>query len=99
MISNFSGNNKLVQDLDPKWNCLDGENYKLEDIWQLHYTRMHSQPWRPAWFKGVPEEHRRSDIKQAFYEALEEAVQAGYKPDELKEELQQDTVEYNIIGQ
>lgn len=99
MISNFSGNSKLVQDLDPKWNCLDGEDYKLEDIWQLHYTRMHSQPWRPAWFKGVPEEHRRSDIKQAFYEALEEAVQAGYKPDELKEELQQDIVEYNIIGQ
>ena len=99
MISNFSGNTNLVHDLDPRWNCLDGEDYKLEDIWQLHFTRMHSQPWRPAWFKGQPEEHRRPDIKQAFYDALEEAVAAGYKPDALREELSQDIVNYNIIGQ
>lgn len=99
MINKFSGNSNLVKDLDPRWNCLDGENYKLEDIWQLHFTRMHSQPWRPSWFKGVPEEHRRADIKQAFYDALEQAVEAGYKPDEIREQLQQDIVNYNIIGQ
>lgn len=98
-IAKFSGNTDLVKDLDPRWNCLDGEDYKLKDIWHLHYTRMNSQPWQPAWFKGVPEEHRRRDIKNVFYEYLEKAKRAGYDPDARRAELEQDIVNYNIIGQ
>lgn len=98
-IQRFSGNGDLVMDLDPRWNCLDGEDYKLEDIWHLHYTRMNSQPWQPAWFKGRTEEHRRPDIKQAYYDALDEAIAAGYDPAARRAEAQKDLVEYNIIGQ
>lgn len=99
MISMFSGNSSLVQDLDPRWNCLDGEDLKIQDIWHLHYTRMNSQPWKPSWFKGTTEEHRRQDIKSIFYEYLKLAKEAGYDVDARREELQRDIVKYNIIGQ
>jgi len=99
MIGNFSGNDQLVKELDPRWNCLDGEDYKLEDIWHLHFTKMNSQPWEPDWFVGQSEEHRRPDIKQAFYDALDQAVEAGYDPVKVRTQLKQDVVEYDIIGQ
>ena len=38
MIRKFSGNSDLVHDLDPKWNVLDGENYRIENMYQLHFT-------------------------------------------------------------
>jgi len=99
MINNFSGNDNLVKELDPRWNCLDGENYPLDEIHQLHFTKMNSQPWQPAWFAGQSEEHRRPDVKQAFYTAFEEAVRAGYDDRKLFNELQEDVVNYDIIGQ
>ena len=48
--------------LDPRWNCLDGEGLDAKDIWQLHFTRMASQPWKPSWYKGSLEVHTRPDL-------------------------------------
>lgn len=96
MISNFAGNDQLVYDLDPKWNCLDGENYAVEDIWHLHYTKMASQPWKPKWFKGTPEKHARPEIADLWYKMRDEASAAGYvSGNYLPEEKFGD---YNIIG-
>jgi len=98
MINNFSGNDNLVKELDKRWNCLDGEDFHLDEIWHLHFTKMNSQPWEPAWFTGQPEQHKRPDIKQAFYDAYQEALEAGYDDTALFEQLNQDRVKYNIIG-
>lgn len=53
---------ELICNLDPRWNCLDGEKLKEEDIWQLHFTKMSSQPWAPAWFKEPKSPHARKDL-------------------------------------
>ena len=58
---------------DARWNCLDGENYKIDDIWHLHFTRMNSQPWKPSWFRGKTVPHKRKDIQDLWYQYKEEA--------------------------
>jgi hypothetical protein len=93
-IRQFSGNDNLVHELDPRWNCLDGEDLAIEDIWQLHWTNMATQPWRPGWFTGTPEEHPRSDLVELFENLLIEANDAGYNG--LVGEYP--PIEYNIIG-
>ena len=40
-ISMFIANN-LVGNLDPRWNSHDGDT---DEIYQLHYTHMATQPW------------------------------------------------------
>jgi len=97
-INKFSGNSELVEDLDPRWNCLDGEDRPLHDIWQLHFTKMSSQPWKPDWFTGEHEKHARQDIVDEFYRVFEEAKQNGFDPDAKREELSDSNVVYNIIG-
>ena len=47
---------------DPRWNCLDGENRPISDIWHLHFTSMPTQPWKPAWFRGQVKDHWRQDL-------------------------------------
>lgn len=97
-INRFSGDEETVQDLDPRWNCLDGESRPLNDIWQLHFTKMSTQPWRPEWFTGTIEKHPRQDIVDEFYRALEEAKEAGLDPEVRRQELANSNVVYNIIG-
>lgn len=80
-IRRFSGNDELVKELDPRWNCLDGEDYDLNDIWQLHFTNMATQPWQPSWYTGNPMPHPRQDVVEAYQTALAEAVEAGYDPE------------------
>ena len=99
MIAKFSGNSNLVADLDPRWNCLDGEDYPLDQMYQLHFTRMNSQPWQPSWFTGQPEKHRRDDVVQAFYDYLQLARDNGYDDNALAKTLTKNNVKYNIIGQ
>ena len=96
MIGNFAGNGDLVEDLDPRWNCLDGENYAVDDIWHLHYTKMSSQPWQPKWFKGVPEKHARPELVKLWYDMRDEASKAGYISGIYIPE--EKFGEYNIIG-
>lgn len=96
MINKFSGNDDLVEDLDPRWNCLDGEDYSVDNMWQLHYTKMESQPWSPSWFTGVSCEHRRAELVDLWYAKKHEAQDAGYKIEDYQPEEMFGT--YNIIG-
>ena len=91
-------NNKmstLAGTYDDRWNCMDGENLKIEDIWHLHYTRMPSQPWKPKWFKGVPQVHHRPEIYKLWFTLRDEALEAGYKAPTDYEPFGK----YDIIGQ
>lgn len=95
MIHKFSGSD-LVKDLDPKWNCLDGENLPLDEIWHLHYTNMATQPWQPGWYTGEVKEHPRPEIRDIWYEMKDEAIAAGYKVSDY--EPDEPFGEYSIIG-
>jgi len=93
-IGMFSGSD-YVLDLDPRWNCHDGDGLSIDNIWHLHYTKMSTQPWRPAWFTGKGEEHPRQDLVKLWHDMRAEAVLNGYTP-----QLSNETFgEYNIIGQ
>ena len=86
----------LVGDLDPRWNCHDGDDLDIDDIWHLHYTNMATQPWRPNWYTGESMEHPRKDLVKLFWDTLEEAKQAGYT---LRERATaQNKFVYNFIG-
>lgn len=95
-IGKFSGKDHLVHELDPRWNVLDGEDYDLGEIYQLHFTNMATQPWTPAWFTGHPEKHPRKDVVEEYERALEEARGNGYNPEDLKPATE--FGQYNIIG-
>lgn len=92
-IQMFSGSDQVL-DLDPRWNCHDGDGLALDNIWHLHYTKMSTQPWRPKWFTGKAEEHPRQDLVKLWHDTRAEAVLNGYAP-----VLNNDTYgDYNIIG-
>lgn len=95
-IGGFSGNEDLVEGLDPRWNCLDGENYQTNDIWHLHYTKMSTQPWQPAWFQGKAETHARPELVEMWHAIHREASKAGYVSDNYIPKKPYG--EYNIIG-
>ena len=96
MIRKFSKSDAYTAHLDSRWNCLDGENRPLDSIWQLHFTNMGSQPWRPAWYKGIQEHHVRPELITFWNETKFDAMDAGYKvEDYIPEEM---FGEYNIIG-
>jgi lipopolysaccharide biosynthesis glycosyltransferase len=98
MINKFSGNDALVHELDPKWNCLDGENYDLDDIYQLHFTNMATQPWQPSWYTGEPQRHPRDDVVDLFYEKVEAAKNAGYAAENYELKNDKELLDYGIIG-
>jgi lipopolysaccharide biosynthesis glycosyltransferase len=75
--------------MSAKWNVLDGEDYRIEDIGILHYTRMATQPWRPKWFKGLTAEHSRPDVKKLWFDLRDEAKAMGYTP----------TIDYELFGE
>jgi hypothetical protein len=90
----FSGSD-YVLDLDPRWNCHDGDGLPIDNIWHLHYTKMSTQPWKPSWFRGKNEDHPREDLIKLWHDMRAEAVLNGYTP-----QLSNNTFgEYNIIGQ
>tara|TARA_R110002153_G_scaffold85164_2_gene212885 strand:- start:1165 stop:1899 length:735 start_codon:yes stop_codon:yes gene_type:complete len=95
MINKFSGQ-PLVQDLNPKWNCLDGDDVPVDELWHVHYTNMATQPWRPAWFTGQIAAHRRPDIFNLWFDMKDEAIDSGYSVDDYSPE--EDFGPYNIIG-
>lgn len=63
----------LISLLDPRWNCLDGEDLSVEDIWQLHFTNRNSQPWAPSWFKEEKIPHVRPDLVSLWEQYRNEA--------------------------
>jgi len=84
---------KFFSKIDPKWNCLDGENLKIEEMFQLHFTNMSTQPWKPEWYQGVRSVHPRKDIIETYFELLEEASTHGFKPTPYNKKF-----DYKIIG-
>lgn len=79
-IERFAGNDEVVAEIDARWNCLDGDGRPLDDIWQLHFTTMATQPWRPAWFRGEPQPHPRPELVRLFEHWLAVAREAGARP-------------------
>lgn len=59
---------------DPRWNCLDGENRPISDIWHLHFTSMPTQPWKPSWCKSPHRPHPRQDLVSLWEQYRDEAV-------------------------
>ena len=92
-IGMFSGSD-YVLDLDPRWNCHDGDGKSLDDIYHLHYTEMSTQPWKPAWFTGQTQEHPRQDLVKLWQDTRAEAVINGCVPHLHNETFGQ----YSIIG-
>ena len=92
-IGMFSGTDYTL-DLDPRWNCHDGDGLDLDNIWHLHYTKMSTQPWKPAWFTGVAEEHPRQDLVKLWFDMRAEATENGFSPRINPEPFG----DYNIIG-
>ena len=93
-INAFSGNEQYVTEMDPRWNCHDGDGRALDDIWHLHYTEMSTQPWKPVWFTGKTQEHPRPDLVKLWHDTRAEAVLNGCQPN-----IRNDTFgSYNIIG-
>lgn len=95
-IAKFSGNDDLVHELDPRWNVLDGEDYDLSEIYQLHFTNMATQPWTPGWFTGQTQPHPRTDVVEEYERALDEARGNGYNPEDLVPSVPFGS--YDIIG-
>ena len=87
---------KVVGDLDPRWNCHDGDGLDIDDIWQLHYTNMATQPWRPEWYVGEQSDHPRIDLVKLFWDTLEKSVDCGYKM--RKQKTGDDKFIYNFLG-
>ena len=85
-----------VGDLDARWNCHDGDNLTLNEIWHLHYTDMATQPWRPEWYVGPKEEHLRKDLVNLFWHTLVKAKNAGYTP--RKRLTKENKFAYNFLG-
>ena len=82
----------LVGDLDPRWNSHDGDT---NEIWQLHYTHMPTQPWQPAWFTGEIQDHPRPDLVELYHQTYAEAEAAGYN---IEDYAVNRGVNYGIIG-
>jgi len=70
----------MIESLDPRWNCLDGEDLAVEDIWHLHFTKMASQPWKPSWFTGITEAHSRPEIADLWFKYKAEAIANAWWP-------------------
>lgn len=81
--------NRLVREnsieFDRRWNCLDGDNRRVSDIWHLHFTEMSTQPWHPKWAhntwkkKGhdfTEQKHPRGDLVYIWNYLLKEATNA-----------------------
>lgn len=69
-----------IQELDNRWNSLDGDDFNISEIKHLHYTHMASQPWKPDWFTGIPEEHKRPEIADLWFQYKDEAIDQAWWP-------------------
>lgn len=72
--NNYNFITSLAKQIDPRWNCLDGESLSIPNIWHLHFTDMRTQPWRPFWYKGPQIQHPREDLVDLWEAYKNEAV-------------------------
>lgn len=64
----------LRGDLDPGWNARD-EEFKPGESHLLHYTTLHTQPWRPFPERFV---YQKGSHTQLWHELEREAIAAGF---------------------
>lgn len=66
------------------WNCCDGIGYDPEKTCLIHYTNMHTQPWKPYpdVFKYPP--HPRPDMVQLWWKIYEEAMHENAEKEKEK---------------
>ena len=87
-------NSNLITTIDSSWNCFDGEEMDINEIKQLHFTNMPTQPWKPKWYKGKTEEHPRKDILELYQNYLDnEDVKAIIRNKEIPK-----PIKYKILG-
>lgn len=87
--------------LKENWNCIDGEAYTdiATDVIKIHhYSAIDCQPQlkyalprlaekgQAHWFKGSIKPHWRQDLVTLFDMTLQEAIAAGYKPENYEHE-------------
>lgn len=92
----FARRPELVQALDPRYNCIDGENRAADEIGILHYSDMstqfshrHAMARRQAeggehWYDGPVRPHPRADLTALFNRYYQEALDAGYRPEHYR---------------
>lgn len=85
-------NSKFIHEIDKRWNSLDGEDMKIDDIFQLHFTNMSTQPWRPKWFQGPHYVHPRKDIIDLYERFKKEALISN----QIKKSKIEDHVDFEI---
>lgn len=92
---NLFANSEHVCEINPRWNCLDGEDRSIDEIFQLHFTNMSTQPWKPDWYKGEFKEHPRQDIVD-LYKMLEQESK-DFDCTKNKNLKSSDLVEFDIL--
>lgn len=89
LVQQFSGGN---------WNCLDLEPFNLgvQGTKAVHFTGIPTQPHlkhalprlakegRQHWYGGLAREHPRPELQALFDHYFEEAVAAGYSPENYR---------------
>jgi hypothetical protein len=81
----------LIQPLDARYNCVDGDGLPRDDIGILHYSDMGTQfshryamprlrdEGRVHWFDGEILAHPRHDLAELFDTYFQEALAAGHR--------------------
>ncbi|AOB32567.1 glycosyl transferase [Bordetella sp. H567] len=94
----FSRHPRLIQPLDTRYNCVDGEGCAASEIGILHYSDMstqfshrHALARRRAeggehWYDGPVRDHPRADLTALFDRYYQEALDAGYRPEHYRTE-------------
>jgi hypothetical protein len=72
--------NNIAGKYDTRWNVIDGENYKIDEMYNLHFSKMSSQPWHPKWFTGQAQSHARPELQKLWFDLRDEAKAMGYNP-------------------
>lgn len=99
MMRGIFANGKILQPFEGNWNCIDGQGYESlynAHIKVIHYSAENAQPHlryavprlaregRNHWFDGKIEKHWRPDLIALFDKTLDEAIGAGFKPENYK---------------
>ena len=63
----------LVGLMDNRWNSMDTLKIPLEDSWNIHFTRLGTQPWNPDWYKGPSRPNSRPEFVEAWKKVLNDA--------------------------
>ncbi|ARP83406.1 glycosyl transferase [Bordetella genomosp. 8] len=92
----FSRRPELIHAIDPRYNCIDGENRAADEMGVLHYSDMSTQfshgyamARRQAegaehWYDGPVRAHPRADLAALFHRYYQEALDAGHRPDDYR---------------